>query len=66
MLKFQVDGMSCDHCVRAVTEAVQSADPDAKVDIDLESKKVAVDSRRESAAIAEAIREAGYEPVALA
>ena len=30
-----VQGMSCGHCVKAVTAAIQAKDPNAKVEVDL-------------------------------
>ena len=41
---FQVHGMTCGHCERAVTQAVLQVDPDAQVRIDRASGKVDVDS----------------------
>ncbi|GAB3458481.1 copper-translocating P-type ATPase CopA1 [Massilia terrae] len=60
MYELTVDGMTCGHCVSRVTKSVQSVDQGAKVDIDLASKKVRVDSRADLDEIAEAIDEAGY------
>ena len=57
---FQVQGMSCSHCVGAVTQAVKSVDPQAEVKIDLASGKVDVQSDEDRAAIAKAIEEEGY------
>ncbi|WP_295548940.1 heavy-metal-associated domain-containing protein [uncultured Pseudacidovorax sp.] len=57
---FQVGGMSCQHCVRAVTRAVQDVDPDAEVRIDLPAGRVEVQSTEASPALQDAIREAGY------
>jgi copper chaperone len=57
---FQVQGMTCGHCVKAVTEAVKSVDPAAEVRVDLGSGRVEVDTGRERDAIAAAIREEGY------
>ena len=58
---FEVKGMTCGHCVRAVTEALKEIDPVAEVDIDLAGGKVSVSSQRQVAELAAAIREAGYE-----
>ncbi|MEJ5992195.1 cation transporter [Ramlibacter sp. PS3R-8] len=58
---FQVQGMSCGHCVRSVTEAVRSLDPQAEVQVDLPSGKVQVQSQQDRAAIARAIEEEGYK-----
>lgn len=42
MQAFEVSGMTCGHCVRAVTEAVNAADPTAKVVVDLPAGRVTV------------------------
>jgi len=46
--------------VGRVTKAVQGIDPEAKVDIDLPTKKVKIDSGAALERIAAAIDEAGY------
>ncbi|MFC0710073.1 heavy-metal-associated domain-containing protein [Azorhizophilus paspali] len=61
MQKFQVKGMSCGHCVRAVTQAVQALDAAAEVQVDLPSGEVRVTSRLPAEQVMEAIREEGYE-----
>ncbi|MEG8234125.1 heavy-metal-associated domain-containing protein [Pseudomonas orientalis] len=60
---FNVEGMTCGHCVRAVTQAVQSQDADAEVTVDLATKQVRVQSRLEREAIAQLIKEEGYTVV---
>ncbi|MRD49122.1 heavy-metal-associated domain-containing protein [Caenimonas koreensis] len=64
MIEFNVPAMSCGHCVRAITEALQEADPAAKVQVDLASKKVEVESSTDRATLAAALSEAGYAPAA--
>jgi copper chaperone len=59
-MEFNVPDISCGHCVRAVTEAVKQVDPDAQVSVDLESKKVTVQTTQERDAVAAALAEAGY------
>lgn len=67
MIAFQVNDMTCGHCVGAVTRALQELDPQAKIQIDLATHRVEVESTKADAAqISHAISEAGYEPVALA
>lgn len=61
---FQVQGMSCSHCVGAVTAAVKALDPQAQVQVDLASGKVEVQSQQEGAAIARAIEDEGYKVAA--
>lgn len=64
MLEFDIANLSCGHCVRAVTEAVHEVDPAAKVEVDLASKHVKVQSQAERARLAAALAEAGYAPAA--
>jgi copper chaperone len=58
-----VKGMSCGHCVRAVTNAVTAIDPQAQVQIDLPSGKVGVTTQASAEAVKAAIAEEGYEIV---
>ena len=61
----QVKGMTCDHCVKAVTDEVLKVEGVEGVDIDLESGRVAVTSGAplDLAAVRAAVDEAGYEVV---
>lgn len=61
MHTFQVKGMSCGHCVRAITQAVQALDAAADVQVDLGQGEVRVASRLDDSVILAAIREEGYE-----
>lgn len=60
MIKFNVQGMTCGGCARAVTEAVQQVDPTASVDVDLAGKTVSVESSADAGEVKAAIEEAGY------
>ncbi|AXI59603.1 MULTISPECIES: heavy-metal-associated domain-containing protein [Pseudomonas] len=60
MQVFSVEGMSCGHCVKAVTQAVQSKDPAASVRVDLAAKEVGVESALSAEQVIEAISEEGY------
>ena len=55
-----VQGMTCGHCERAVTDAVKSVDPKAVVTIDRASGKVEVESDSAREVLAKAIVEEGY------
>lgn len=57
---FNVQGMTCSHCERAVTQAVKTIDPQAEVHIDRAAGKVEVQSDQPRAAIIAAIAEEGY------
>ena len=61
---FNVQGMTCGHCERAVTQAVRSVDPQAQVRIDRPAGKVEVQTTQPREAIARAIAEEGYEVAA--
>ncbi len=63
MLRYQVDDMSCGHCVQAITAAVKGVDPAAQVAIDLPSKSLEVETTAADSAVTDAIREAGYTPL---
>ena len=62
MPTFKIPDMSCAHCVKAISEAVHALDADAKVETDLEKKSVTIDSHVSSAALAQALSQAGYPP----
>ncbi|MEI2386416.1 cation transporter [Breoghania sp. JC706] len=61
MIVLNVEGMSCDHCKKAVANAVSGADPKAQYSIDLESGRVEVTSELPAKTFADAIEEAGYD-----
>lgn len=62
MHEFNIGAMSCSHCVAVITKTVQQLDPQARVEVDLASKKVKVESGQARAAIVQALDEAGYTP----
>ncbi|MEO6626621.1 MAG: heavy-metal-associated domain-containing protein [Burkholderiaceae bacterium] len=62
MHEFTITDMSCGHCVGVITKTVQRLDPKAKVETDLASKKVRVESSQPRDAIVHALDEAGYTP----
>ena len=62
MLELTLPTMTCKHCVRAVTEAVQATDPAAQIEVDLARHHVRVDSAASRDAIVAGLIEAGYPP----
>lgn len=61
MVILSVEGMSCGHCVKAITQAIQGLDPQAKVTVDLGSRTVTVVSTKlDPDQIAACIEEDGY------
>ncbi len=61
MQVFNVQGMTCGHCVKAVTQAVQAQDAAAKVEVDLAARQVRVQSELAQEQFLNAIREEGYQ-----
>ena len=62
---YTVTGMTCDHCVRAVTEEVSKLDGVQDVHVDLATGAVTVASTQplDGARVRAAVDEAGYEVV---
>lgn len=59
---YTVTGMTCDHCVRAVSQEVSKLDGVTSVDVDLASGAVTVvsDEPLDSGRVRAAVDEAGY------
>ncbi len=60
MYNFEVKDMTCGHCVATVEKAVKSVDGSAKVNIDLGTHAVRVESDKPATEFAAAIAGAGY------
>jgi copper chaperone len=63
--RYAVKGMTCEHCVSAVSAEVGRIDGVSAVDVDLATGSVTVTSTDtpDDAAVREAVDEAGYEVV---
>ena len=60
-MTLSVPGMTCDHCVRAISGSVADVAGVKTVAVDLASKTVRVTGDADAAKVTEAIAEAGYE-----
>jgi len=60
MLSLKVSGMTCGGCINAVTRAVQAQDPQAKVQVDLASQTVTLETALSEAQASQIITEAGF------
>ena len=66
MISFQVNDMTCGHCVNTITRAVKAVDKDATVQIDLAAHRIDIETAAvDAAGLAHAISEAGYTPLAV-
>jgi copper chaperone CopZ len=61
ILEMHVDGMSCGHCVQSITKALQAADAQARVQVDLAQGLVSVETVLDRAAAVLAIEAAGFK-----
>jgi len=64
VIAFQVNDMTCGHCVSQITKAVKAADTGAAIEFDLATHQVRIEPVLASAsALSAAITAAGYTPV---
>lgn len=61
-MDFQVSDMTCQGCVNAITAAVRAVDPAGQVQADVPARQVRIASTLPRAAIAGAMRDAGFTP----
>lgn len=65
MIAFEVDDMTCARCAGAVTKAVKAVDYRAVVRVDLATFTVEIEPGSANARqLSDAIKQAGYSPVA--
>ena len=66
MISFEVNDMTCGHCVSTITKAVKNADQQATVQIDLGTHRVNITpGNADAQQLKDAIAEVGYTPVAV-
>ncbi|HEX6307379.1 MAG TPA: copper ion binding protein [Longimicrobiales bacterium] len=64
MTTLKVSGMSCQHCVRSVTQALESQEGVKRAEVDLQAGRARVEydeSRVTPAQLANAVADEGYE-----
>ncbi|WP_455240227.1 heavy-metal-associated domain-containing protein [Variovorax durovernensis] len=57
-----IQSMSCGGCASRIAQAVKNLDAQAKIEVDLPTKTVRVDSTEDRASVTAALTEAGYPP----
>jgi copper chaperone len=63
MITFEVNDMTCKHCIPTITQAVAGVDPQAAVRIDLATHRVEIESSTANVqALSQSIQDAGYSP----
>ncbi|WOD14202.1 heavy-metal-associated domain-containing protein [Paraburkholderia kirstenboschensis] len=61
-MEFEVKDMSCGGCANSITRAVNSVDPAARLDIDVTTKVVKIDSTLPLDRLVAVIEQAGFHP----
>ena len=64
-MKIKIEGMSCQHCVGHVTEALKNIPGLSDVNVSLEDKCATVSGSADHAVIKAAIEEEGYDVVGI-
>jgi copper chaperone len=60
MLSLKVSGMTCGGCINAITRAIQAEDPQAKVQADLASQVVDLETSLSATQASQIITDAGF------
>ncbi|MGY6634563.1 MAG: heavy-metal-associated domain-containing protein [Alkalilacustris sp.] len=60
-MQFHIENMTCGGCVRGVTQAIRSVDPEAGIDADPPSRNLVVRSPKPGAAFLPALHAAGFD-----
>jgi len=63
MYEFTIPGISCGGCARTITRILTELDADAKIEIDVASKHVKVETSQSQEAVMARLSEAGFDPV---
>lgn len=58
--ELKIEGMSCGHCVRGVTEALEGVHGVRSAQVSLETRRATVEHETDVAALAAAVEEEGY------
>lgn len=59
-MKFHVPDITCGHCVRTITRALQAIDADARIDVDIAAKLVSVEGALTAAQVGAALAALDY------
>lgn len=64
MIEYTIPTMTCAHCAKTVTETIHCIDGEARVEIDLEARRVRIDTVQLGSAFGQALSDEGYAPAA--
>lgn len=63
-MELKIENMTCGGCARSVTKAIQSIDPNAKVEADPAARIVKVETEASAATVQTVLEEAGFPATA--
>ena len=63
-MQFHIENMTCGGCVRGVTKAIQSVDPQAAIEADPPTRKLSVQTSASREQVEAALQDAGFPPQA--
>lgn len=63
-MELKIDDMTCGGCAKSVTKVIRAVDPDARVESNLATRAVKVETTATQAAILRGLEEAGFPAVA--
>lgn len=61
-ITFHVPDMTCNHCVKTITAAIQNIAPDMKFTIDLPNRQLTISNTNNLLQLEDAIKNAGFTP----
>lgn len=59
-MQLRIENMTCGGCANSVTKAIQSVDPNAKIETDPGARTVKIETSASSAVLQQVLEEAGY------
>lgn len=59
-MELRIEGMTCGGCAKSVTKAIQSIDPNARIETNPAARTVKVETSASQSALKQVLEEAGY------
>ena len=59
-MELRIEGMTCGGCAKSVTKAIQSVDPNARIETNPAARTVKVETTADTTALQRVLEEAGY------
>lgn len=63
-MELRIESMTCGGCARSVAKAIQTVDPDARIEVNPDARTVKVETTASQPALQQALEQAGNPAVA--